>query len=737
MFDHLQVIAKYLVIPLVGLLAAYFLTPLVMKFAKAVGMVDRPDERRIHKGVIPRGGGLAVVISFHAACAAIYFLPWQPFENTLSVTWWLGFLPSSIFLTIVGQIDDRWGMSPRVKLGCQVIAALGLYAGQLSFGNLFSTRLPMFLDVCLVVFWCVGFVNAFNLIDGLDGLASGLSAIAAAGMAGAFVLRHMPGDSLVMLGLLGACLGFLRYNFNPARVFLGDTGSMFLGFTLAAASLCTNSKNAAVTTLAVPLLAAGVPIFDTILAIWRRSARRIRLSFEGRVNGNSKMFEADKDHLHHRLLRSLLSQRRVATMLYVTAAAMMSVGLLSIAFHSWSLTIYLVAFVAAVYLIVRHIVQVELWDSGLALVRGLQRPSARTLAVIAFPLADVAIFALALILTVSVAHETSTIPFRILWLSHVPIWIGIPFLFLVASRTYGRLWTRARPAEFFMLIVALAGGALVSSALDIHMCMGVAPSPLYEAYLFWSLTGIAITGMRLVPCVVRDVLPLLLRRSSIPGVETIPTLVYGAGSNCTLFLKAKTMFAEQRLPMRNVIGLLDDNEALAGCTVHGYRVLGGVGKLNELITAHGIREIVTTVDLTDDTWVRLLEVVDRRDVAVFCWQSETKAQGIDDLLRQETGPKDSRGPALNGMAHEINNPLNGIINYAQLIRERMDGSSPLHEYSGEILRESERIAATVRQFMDFKQPCVTAAAMAATAAAAERRAAELSAATSRKDPDNG
>jgi UDP-GlcNAc:undecaprenyl-phosphate GlcNAc-1-phosphate transferase len=108
-----------------------------MAFAVKIGMVDKPDERRIHKGIIPRGGGLAVFVGFHLACAAIYFLPWHPFTITLSSNWWLKFLPASLFLVFVGVADDRWGMQPRIKLGCQILAAVALYASGVHLGSLF------------------------------------------------------------------------------------------------------------------------------------------------------------------------------------------------------------------------------------------------------------------------------------------------------------------------------------------------------------------------------------------------------------------------------------------------------------------------------------------------------------------------------------------------------------------------------------------------------------------------
>ena len=160
----------------------------------------------------------------------------------------------------------------------------------------------------------------------VDGLAAGIASIAAVGIGLSLVFRGSPGDVLLFLGLAGACLGFLRYNFHPASVFLGDAGSMFLGFTLAALSISTNSKGPFMAGLGMPLLAVGVPLFDVVLAVWRRTMRRMLSRGAGQGSGPG-LDEADADHLHHRLLRKGHGQGQVAGLLYVATAALVAVGM--------------------------------------------------------------------------------------------------------------------------------------------------------------------------------------------------------------------------------------------------------------------------------------------------------------------------------------------------------------------------------------------------------------------------
>jgi UDP-GlcNAc:undecaprenyl-phosphate/decaprenyl-phosphate GlcNAc-1-phosphate transferase len=306
---------------LVAVVASVLVTPLVVRTAIARGLLDVPrDDRRVHKRPVPRLGGVAVAIAMGVALAAVWLagaldLPGvDPRPGFLQAV-----LLGGAIVFAAGLWDDIRGLSPLAKLSAQVMAALvafgygfridvlGLGQGELALG---WVALP------LTVLWVVGVTNAFNLIDGLDGLATGV-AIVALGTTLAAALALGNGEVvLTCAALLGALLGFLRYNFNPARIFLGDSGSLFVGFMLAVLSVYGSLKSATAVLVIVPLFALALPLFDTGLAIARRWLRGVPLS------------GADARHIHHRLLALGLTHRRAAVTLYLVASAIAALGLL-------------------------------------------------------------------------------------------------------------------------------------------------------------------------------------------------------------------------------------------------------------------------------------------------------------------------------------------------------------------------------------------------------------------------
>ena len=303
-----------------ALAISLLLTPLLREAARKVGMVDQPSARRINKVPIPRGGGLAIFVAFYVTLELLVLWTGEPISQQFSLHWQRSFLLASGLLVVIGLIDDKFGMRPMVKLAGQTAVALILYASGVHVGGI-VVAFPPWLDCLVTVLWIVGAVNAFNLIDGMDGLATGLAVIASAGLAGALLFTGNSSATLPYLVLCGACLGFLRYNLHPATVFLGDSGSMFLGLCIATLPLVSGSRKELVASLGMPLLAMGVPIFDTMLAIWRRSVRSLMPQPLRGMGGRVRVMQPDRDHLHHRLLRQTMNQRSVAVMLYTISVA--------------------------------------------------------------------------------------------------------------------------------------------------------------------------------------------------------------------------------------------------------------------------------------------------------------------------------------------------------------------------------------------------------------------------------
>ncbi|CAM4287776.1 MraY family glycosyltransferase [Corallococcus exiguus] len=307
---------------LVSLLVALVLTWRVRERALAWGWLDQANSsRKVHVRPVPRLGGIGIVGGFFAPLCALFIVDSGVGDQFLAQTSLIvGLFVGGAIIAALGFYDDLKGAGAKLKFSVQFAVALGLYA--LGFrievlANPFGAELTLgLLSLPLTVLWVVGVINALNLIDGLDGLAGG---VAFFGVGTHFLLALVRGDvllCLLMVALAGAILGFLVFNFNPASIFMGDTGSMFLGFVLAAVSIKTSSKSGTAVALLVPVMALGLPIMDTLLAMVRRSLL-------GRP-----MFSADKEHIHHRLMsRLLLSHRTTVLVLYALCTLFMLTAL--------------------------------------------------------------------------------------------------------------------------------------------------------------------------------------------------------------------------------------------------------------------------------------------------------------------------------------------------------------------------------------------------------------------------
>jgi UDP-GlcNAc:undecaprenyl-phosphate/decaprenyl-phosphate GlcNAc-1-phosphate transferase len=305
-------------------LVALALTPIVRAWARRAGVVDAPGGRRVHREVTPRLGGVAVMAGFFAALVALAIAKSVITRGFMGRTDLLfGLVLGALVVGLVGAVDDVRGLGPWYKLAAQTVAAAIAYA----FGyRIDAVNLPLIGDVDMgmlslpvTVLWFLAITNAINLIDGLDGLAAGISLFATIANGAIAYSRGSESAFLLSAALGGSLLGFLRYNFNPATIFLGDSGSMFLGFTLAATSIggqLTKSSTAVV--VLAPMLAMGVPIVDTLLAMIRRTVAK------------QSIFAADRGHIHHRLLDLGLTHRRVVLTLYAASVAL-AVGAVAVA----------------------------------------------------------------------------------------------------------------------------------------------------------------------------------------------------------------------------------------------------------------------------------------------------------------------------------------------------------------------------------------------------------------------
>ena len=286
---------------------SFLMCPLVKSFAYRIGAIDVPkDNRRMHKKPVPRLGGLAIFLGF-----MVSMLLFVRIDHQLK-----GILLGASIIVVLGVVDDMSPLRASFKFCVQIVAALvavfhGVVIEILSNPNVFAEN-PYWelnwLSIPITVLWIVGITNAVNLIDGLDGLACGVSTISAVSMLVIALLVSEGDVALVMASLVGACLGFMPYNRNPAKMFMGDTGSTFLGYILATISIQGLFKYYAIVSFAVPFLILGLPMFDTLFAIIRRLA-----------HGQNPM-APDRGHIHHRLIDMGLSQKQAVAALYVISS---------------------------------------------------------------------------------------------------------------------------------------------------------------------------------------------------------------------------------------------------------------------------------------------------------------------------------------------------------------------------------------------------------------------------------
>lgn len=308
------------------------MVPVSKKIAVRIGAVDYPSDRRMNDSPIPRCGGIALYAGLVAAgivlVVGINFFDWHilSFSEARGINFLVLFIGVSVMFA-VGLADDITQLSPVVKLGGQILAACIVVAAGVSIGVIRSPLGEGFVDLewfsfPITVIYLVAFVNVINLIDGLDGLAAGIVAIVAAGLLYLIAMRGASTFALICLALIAVCLAFLRYNFSPASVFMGDSGSLFLGLMIGVISISGVVRTQSLVAMLVPLVMAGVPILDTLSAIIRR------------MRGHQPIQQADAGHIHHRLMHAGLGQRKSVLILYACSIVLVVIGCLLGSMHN-------------------------------------------------------------------------------------------------------------------------------------------------------------------------------------------------------------------------------------------------------------------------------------------------------------------------------------------------------------------------------------------------------------------
>lgn len=297
------------------------LTPLVKKIAMAKGIYDKPGHRKVHETKMPTMGGVAMYLAFISAMFAAFFLAPNEMRGFLVSSKYIGLYLGAIIIVGLGVYDDIKGMNAKFKLVVQILVAAILIVCGFGIEEITSpiggTMHIGFFGLIFTIIWIVGLINAINFLDGLDGLASGIAAIIAFFLFLAALKQGNVVTAFLAAALVGSCIGFLPFNFSPAKIFMGNAGSMFLGLVLAIIALEGFNKSRTLIALIVPIIALGIPIIDVTLAVFRRLMKGLHI------------FHADKEHIHHQLLIDRKSQSKVVLSMYFLCCCF---GLIALSF---------------------------------------------------------------------------------------------------------------------------------------------------------------------------------------------------------------------------------------------------------------------------------------------------------------------------------------------------------------------------------------------------------------------
>jgi UDP-GlcNAc:undecaprenyl-phosphate GlcNAc-1-phosphate transferase len=568
---------------------ATILTPLVRAFARRIGMVAVPKTDRWHKKPTAMLGGgaiwLTVVICYYS------FIPHTVYGTQI--------LLASTFLFLVGLVDDVIHIKPYQKLIGQVLGS--------AFVVYYGLTLPwtgsILLNMALAIFWLIGITNAINLLDNMDGLASGIAVIAAGFLGLSFVNSGQFNEALIMLLFAGALLGFLVYNSNPATIFMGDCGSMFVGFFLASTALVNVSggrSRSFLPVLAVPILVLFIPIFDTTFVTVLR-----KLSGRAASQGG-------RDHTSHRLVALGLSERRAVWMLYGFAALS---GVVAILVQRARLDVSLAAiagFTILLTLLGVYLGGVKVYDPSEEALAMRDKPLYAFLVDVSYKrrIFEVLLDVVLIILSYWAAYAINfppTSPAWNLFIRTLPVLVFIKMSVFLVMGVYRGLWRYTSMSD----LIVFAKAVVLSSVASLIVLLFAFRFAGFSRKVFVIdavLMLIFLAGSRMAFRLFRQILPAVGQRNGRR------VLIYGAGDGGELLLRELRNNRELNL---SPIGFLDDDPAKAGKVIHGLRVFGGNGDLGNVCKQHEVDEVViSSLKMTDERVQEVLQICADRQIVV-------------------------------------------------------------------------------------------------------------------------
>ena len=663
--ETLKHLLANIIYPLAAFAVSLILTRVCIAILPHLGYMDMPKGRHIHKKPVPRAGGIGFILAFWFSiilyAGKLCGGDFTKLTDQNVGQFLIALAGASVILLFTGLYDDRFNMPSLIKLMLHIAAGVTLYFLGGGIRTLFDYTLPWYLALGVTVCWTIGIVNAFNLIDGLDGLAAGLASISSVCIA---VWILISGGNLPMVILLftfcGACLGFLIFNFSPARIFMGDTGSMFLGLFFAMTSMDQCSRPAVtIAALLVPLVAIGVPIFDVILAIWRRSVRRFgihmlkenlddaeavtelehgidatgRIEIKSVIQNENGVMDADQDHLHHRLLRESHNKTSRAVLLIYAISVVFSLGAIALTFigRSMPALAFLLVIIGVFFML--RLANIELLASMSVVAQGVRIPRKSFLLTAAHPLIDflMAAFSFFLIYVLLQKPVRATFSINLFLILVVPY-----FLVLNFSGVYRTYWLRAGIERYFYLLKLLILSACISFILlNVFVWRDwalVGISKRMDVIIFLLYTFFACGGVIAERAILHFFESFAIRSyylKNSPEASQHNTIIHGGGLGCRMYIT--NLYSSRHLSCPfHILGIIDEDLSLQKLNVYGFRVLGTSDDLEDLYKKKPFDTIVlTTVNISDESINRISTFARAHNIRVTMFLSQEYPADLD------------------------------------------------------------------------------------------------------------
>lgn len=603
----------------VPLLLCLLFTPWAIRLAPHINAVDDPGGRKIHAETTPRIGGLAIVSSIILTLGILYFAFPDMFEGIRSNSgqaWIIGGCMLTIFL--LGFCDDLSPLRPGIKFGVQIAVAAVIYYAGFQISNVTNPVGEGFinvdmLDFPLTLLWIVGITNAFNLIDGLDGLATGVATIASLSI---FTVSLMAGQlwfAMLTLVMTGALIGFLRYNFNPAKIFLGDSGSLFIGFAMALLSIQSTTKISTGMALLFPMLVLGLPITDTLISMLRRflgsfmpeRSQENKKSILGKIH---HMFNPDSSHIHHQLLNMGLTHRNTVLVLYFVSAffAAGAFAITHVENTERSILIGLLLFFA-IFLGIKKLRyrEIEIFNNGMMLpfyekwiINRKQFLS----------LIDLTFIAAAYSMSYNLIYNIS--PEAVSFLNFEQALMVILSTQLITFWLTGVYRERIKQMGIGNVIKITASVAYSVFATSVFLLV-MTEFPMVAAIQFLVLDFYFLLTFTLGLRIAYHALNYWFNRNKRSGANV---LIYGANENGTMILHRLNNSREDNY---KVLGFLDDDTEMEGEMIYGYPVLGDHWQLARFLRNNNVDYIFFCEnDVKPEDFNRLKNLANQHNIAI-------------------------------------------------------------------------------------------------------------------------